>query len=122
MASQSHLPLRNGSPYSSHEMAEYAKEMGLKLSPVSPEDPQCNGFAENFAKFLCKLLHTASVEDKDPRAELYKYLLPHPIEPHRTPLQRNHLLKCFSAEGCKQSYPISSKAMKQMSKKNWGPS
>ena len=65
----------NGPPYSSDEMAEYAKEMGFKLLPVSPEDPQCNGFAENFVKFLCKLLHTASVEGKDPRAELYKYLL-----------------------------------------------
>ena len=64
-------------------MAEYAKEMGFKLSPVSPEDPQCNGFAENFVKFLCKLLHTASVEGKDPRAELYKYLLHHRATPHR---------------------------------------
>ena len=62
-------------------MAEYAKEMGFKLSPVSPEDPQCNGFAENFVKFLCKLLHTASVEGKDP---LYKYLLHYRVTPHTT--------------------------------------
>ena len=66
------LTTDNGPLYSSHEMAEYAKEMGFKLSPVSPEDPQCNGSTENFVKFSCKLLHTASVEGKDPRAELYK--------------------------------------------------
>ena len=65
-------------------MAEYAKEMGFKLSPASPEDPQCNGFAESFVKFLCKLLHTASVEGKDPRAELYNYLLHHRATPHTT--------------------------------------
>ena len=65
-------------------MAEYGKEMGFKLSPVNPEDPQCNGFAENFVKFLCKLLHTASVEGKDPRAELYKYLLHYRATPHTT--------------------------------------
>ena len=65
-------------------MAEYAKEMGFKLSPASPEDPQCNGFAESFVKFLCKLLHTASVEGKDPRAELYNYLLHYRATPHTT--------------------------------------
>ena len=31
-------------------MAEYAKEIGFKLSTISPEDPQCNGFAETFVK------------------------------------------------------------------------
>ena len=65
-------------------MAEYAKEMGFKLSPVSLEDPQCNGFTENFVKFLSKLLHTASEESKDPRAELYKYLLHCRATPHTT--------------------------------------
>ena len=65
-------------------MAEYAKEMGFKLLPVSPKDPQCNGFAEKFVKFLCKLLHTASVKGKDPRAELYKYLLHYRATPHTT--------------------------------------
>ena len=37
------LTTGNGPPYSSHEMTEYAKEVGLNLSPVGP---QCNGFAE----------------------------------------------------------------------------
>ena len=65
-------------------MAEYAKEMGFKFSAVSPDDPQYNSFAENFVKFLCKLLHTASEEGKDPRAELYKYLLHYRATPHTT--------------------------------------
>ena len=65
-------------------MAECAKEMEFKLSPASPEDPQCNGFAESFVKFLCKLLHTASVEGKDLHAELYEYLLHYRATPHTT--------------------------------------
>ena len=65
-------------------MAEYANEMEFKFSAVSPEDPQCDGFEENFVKFLCKLLHTASVEGKDPRAEIYKYLLQYRATPHTT--------------------------------------
>ena len=52
------LTTDHGPPYSSHEMAEYIKEKGFKLSLVRPEDPHCNSFTENFIKFLCKLLHT----------------------------------------------------------------
>ena len=74
----------NGPPYFSHDLKMYAEEMGFKLTPVSPEDPQANGFAENFVKILCKLIHTASVEGKDPRAELYKYLLHYRATPHCT--------------------------------------
>ena len=51
---------------------------------MSPEDPQCNGFAKNFVKFLCKLLQTASVAGKDPCAEHYKYLLHYRATPHTT--------------------------------------
>ena len=65
-------------------MAEYTKKMGFKLPPESPEDPQCNGFAESFVKFLCKLLHTASVEGKDPHVELYKHLLHYRATLHTT--------------------------------------
>ena len=113
------LATDNGPPYSSHEIAEYAKEMGFKLSPVSPEDLQCNGFAENFVKFLCKLLHILLPWKVKTLVRNYTSIFS-TIEPHGTPLQRNHLLKCFSVEGYKQSYHISSKAMKQMSKKKLG--
>ena len=74
----------NGPPYSGYEMGRYAQEMGFELTPVSPEDPQGNGFAENFVKLLCKLLHTAAAEKKDPRVELHKYLLQYRATPHST--------------------------------------
>ena len=48
----------NGPPYNSNDMDLYAAEMGIDLIPVPPADPQCNGFAENFVKGLCKMVHT----------------------------------------------------------------
>jgi hypothetical protein len=56
--------------------------MGIKLTPVAPNNPQCNGFAENFVKTLCKLIHSCSTEDKDPRRELNKFLLQYRATPH----------------------------------------
>ena len=74
----------DNSPYNCHEMEVYAQEMGFEFTPVSPEDPQCNGFAENFVKQLCKLLHTSIAEGKDAKSELYKYLLQYRAAPHCT--------------------------------------
>ena len=67
------LTTDNGSPYFSHEMSEYAKLHGIKHEPVSPEDPQCNGFAENFVKLLRKFVHTTIIDGRNPQKELQKY-------------------------------------------------
>ena len=69
------LTTDNGPPYSSHDMSEYAKYMGFELTPVTPEDPQSNGFAENFVKLMCKLVHTAVADRKDPKEEVQNFLL-----------------------------------------------
>ena len=74
----------NGPPYDSDNMRDYAEEKGFVMDPVSPEDPQCNGFAENFVKFLCKMVHTAVAERKDPKIELYNYLLQYRATPYTT--------------------------------------
>ena len=74
----------NGPPYPSFEMDAYAKEMGFEMKPTTPNDPAANGFAEVFVKILCKLLHTSVAEGKDPKAELYKYLLHYRATPHPT--------------------------------------
>ena len=57
----------NGPPYNSHNLSEYARHMGFKLTPVTPDDPQ---IAENFVKQLCKLIHTFVANGKDPKKEL----------------------------------------------------
>ena len=74
----------NGPPYDSHDMKTYAAEMGISLTPVAPKDPQGNGFAENFVKSLCKMVHIAIIEDKDPKTELYTFLLHYRATPHGT--------------------------------------
>ena len=58
-----------------HKLEKYAKEKGFRLTPVTPDDPQCNGFMENFVKLMCKFLNTAASENKDPKTEPYNYLL-----------------------------------------------
>ena len=65
-------------------MEKYAKAKGFRLTPVTPDDPQCNGFVESFVKVMCKLLHTAVSENKDPKTELYNYLLHYRATPHST--------------------------------------
>ena len=42
---QEEMSSDNGPLYGSHEMKIYANEMGFKLKPTAPEDPQANGFA-----------------------------------------------------------------------------
>ena len=74
----------NGSPYFADEMSEYAKKMGFHLNPVSPENPQSNGFAESFVKILVKFIHTSIADGKDPKAELQNYLLQYRSAPHST--------------------------------------
>ena len=78
------LSCDNGSPYPSHELKMYAKEMGFNVTPVTPKDPQCNGFAENFVKTMCKMLHTAVAEGKDAKEELQKCLMQYRAAPHST--------------------------------------
>ena len=81
------LTTDNGSPYFSDEMARYAKRMGFKHHPVTPKDPQRNGFAEtgeSFMKLLCKLIHTALAKGKDSKKDLHNYLLRYGATPHST--------------------------------------
>ena len=78
------LTTDNGPPYFGDELEAYAKRLGFKLTPVTPEDPQSNGFAENFVKSVCKVVHTAVAEKKDPKEELYTFLLQYRATPHST--------------------------------------
>ena len=72
----------DGPPYSSDTMSEYSKHMGFQLTPVAPDDPQSNGFAEKCVKQMCKLVQTAVAEKKDLREKVYNYLLHYRATPH----------------------------------------
>ena len=74
----------NGPPYFSDEMAHYEKKKGFRYHSTTPMDPQSNEFAENFFKSVCKLVHTATVEGKDPCKEINTFLLQYHSTPHST--------------------------------------
>ena len=78
------LSTDNGPPYNSHEMSQYAKKMGFHHHPVTPEDPQSNGFAESFVKPLVKFVHTTIAEGRNPKKELHNYLLNYRATPYST--------------------------------------
>ena len=58
---------------------------------MTPEHRQSNGLADNFMRMPRKVVHTAVLEKKDPREEVYKYLLSYRATPHsltgRTPAE-----------------------------------
>ena len=78
------IPTDNGSPYFGSETANYAKRMGFRHHQVTPLDHKSNGFAENFVKRMCKLVHTSIIEGKDPKKKLNTYLLQYRWTPHIT--------------------------------------
>ena len=65
----------NGPPYQSHEFAKYCKKMGIKHRPITETHPQSNAVAERFMKRLVRLIHAAMAERKDPRREVFKFVL-----------------------------------------------
>lgn len=73
-----------GPPYDSREFRKMAKRMGFHHHICTPENPQANGFVEVFNKVLVKLVHTATVEKKDPRKVLHRYLASYRAAPHKT--------------------------------------
>ena len=56
--------------------------MGITLDLVNPKDPQCNGFAKDFVKSICRLIYASITENKDRRKELSGSLLQYPAKPH----------------------------------------
>ena len=74
----------NGPPNSSSEFARYCKKMDIHHNPMAPQHPQGNGLAENFMKKIAKVVYTATLENKDPRREVFKMILVHNATIHTT--------------------------------------
>ena len=74
----------NGSPFSCDEFDKYAKYLGFVHKTITLEYPQANGLVENFNKMIGKVLRTASVEHKNWKQELYKFLCNYRATPHMT--------------------------------------
>ena len=61
--------------------------MGFELTPVTPEDPQSNGFAEIFVNLMCNLVHTTVADCKDPKEEVQNFFLQYHPTTERSPAE-----------------------------------
>ena len=78
------LTTDGGPPYDSRNFRHFAKKMGFYHHLCTPENPQANGFVEVFQKVLVKMVHTATVEGKDPKKVVQRYLAAYRAAPHKT--------------------------------------
>ena len=76
----------NGPPFNGEDMRMYmyTQQRGFCHKKITPAQPSSNSMAENFMMMLLKVGHTAYSEKKDPRHEVYKYLLSYRATPHST--------------------------------------
>ena len=74
----------NGPPYNSENFRKFAKKMGFRHRKCTPENPQANGLVEVFQKVLVKLVHTATIDRRDPKKVVQAYLRAYRAAPQRT--------------------------------------
>ena len=74
----------NGPPYNSENFRKFARKMGFRHRKCSPENPQANGLVEVFQKVLVKLVHTATIERRDPKKVVQAYLRAYRAAPQKT--------------------------------------
>ncbi|KAK3726366.1 hypothetical protein QZH41_006066, partial [Actinostola sp. cb2023] len=74
----------NGSNLVSATMEQYLEANGIKHRKVTPYWPQANAQVERFNRTVEKAIHTAHVEGKNWRMELYIFLLNYRATPHAT--------------------------------------
>ena len=78
------LTTDGGPPYAGEGFNRFCRNMGIEHKTTTPEDAQANGFAEAFVKLMCKMIHTAVVEGRDPKKAINSYLLAYRAAPHLT--------------------------------------
>ena len=74
----------NGPPFNSHDYERYMQVLGIEWQTSTPLWPQGNAKAESFMKPLGKMTKTATIEGKNWRQELQRFLLSYRSTPHAT--------------------------------------
>ena len=72
----------NGAPYNSEAWKKFAKASGFIAQGCTPEHPQANGLAEKMMSSIVKLVHASLAEKKDPKIEIFRFLLNYRNTPH----------------------------------------
>ncbi|KAM9808926.1 uncharacterized protein LOC133158174 isoform X1 [Syngnathus typhle] len=74
----------NGPPFSSKAFSDFARYLGFHHRKVTPYWPQADTAVERFNRTLTKAIHTATLEGKPWKQELYKFLRDYRATPHHT--------------------------------------
>ncbi|XP_033729841.1 uncharacterized protein K02A2.6-like [Pecten maximus] len=74
----------NGSPFNSEQFRCYAGAMGFDHRRITPRWPRANAQAEAFNKPLMKVVRAATLENRNWKQEMYKFLRQYRATPHVT--------------------------------------
>ncbi|XP_061759305.1 uncharacterized protein K02A2.6-like [Nerophis ophidion] len=74
----------NGPPFSGNIFGDFAHYLGFHHRKITPYWPQANAVVESFNRPLIKAVHTAMVEGKPWKQELYKFLRNYRATPPHT--------------------------------------
>ena len=74
----------NGPPFNGEEFKKFASYLGFKHHRITLLWPRANGEVDHFMGPLTKVLHTAKIEHKNGRQELYGFLRQYRATPHTT--------------------------------------
>ena len=74
----------NGPPFTSLEFNKFAEYLGFQHRRVTPCWPKANGEAERFMRALEKAIRTATVESRNWRQYLHRFLRQYRATPHLT--------------------------------------
>ncbi len=74
----------NGPPFNGDEFKRYMEVLGIEWKTSTPLWPQANGNAESIMKPIGKVIKTATLEGKNWRQELQRFLLNYRSTPHAT--------------------------------------
>ena len=74
----------NGPPFQSFEIKKFCEQNGIRHRKITPLWPRANALAENFMKPLSKAIKTATLEGRNWKTEMYKFLRNYRATPHVT--------------------------------------
>ena len=74
----------NGPPFNGVELKNFAEHLGFQHRKITPLWPRANGEAERFMMTLEKCVRTATIEHKNWKQELNKFLRQYRATPHST--------------------------------------
>lgn len=74
----------NGPPFNSSDFQLFARDLGFKHRKITPRWPRANGEVERFVRTVKKVIKTATVESKNWKQEMHRFLRNYRATPHST--------------------------------------